>query len=339
MRMRNLFMGSILGCLTLAALAPHALAIDSKAGTSAYTFLRIGTGAKSQAMGGAFVGLADDATALYYNPAGLTATGSNEQSYDELLGKQIYKTPLNRFTASYVNYLVDFQYGFVGFVRRLDPAHTKNPAALGMSVTYQNYGTFKRLDNSGAQTGTFGASDIAIGVTGSMQLRPRLSAGVTGKLILEKIDTYSSSGVGADLGLMYLINDAGTTRLGLAVTNVGKQMKGMTSGHKDPLPSKISAGLSHKMVGLPFLFSGEVGKPFDNNFYMALGAELVSIKPFFVRFGWTTVGKDYNVGSGTNLGGFSGGFGYSYKAYEIDYSYSSYSDLGGVHRVTLDAGF
>ena len=41
-----------------------AAAVNSNAGTAAYTFLKIGTGAKSQGLGGAFVGLADDATAL-----------------------------------------------------------------------------------------------------------------------------------------------------------------------------------------------------------------------------------------------------------------------------------
>jgi hypothetical protein len=334
MRIKSLRMASILAFFALIALSPQAKAINPKAGTTAYTFLRIGSGAKSQGMGGAFVGLSDDATALFYNPAGLTATGSSEQTFDELLGKQIFETPINRFTASYVNYLLDFQYGFVGYARRFNPT-----TEGGISVTYQNYGTFKQLDGNGIQTGTFGASDVAIGFTYSKQLRPRFSAGVTGKLILEKIDTYSSSGLGADAGLMYLLNDEGTTRLGLAVTNVGAQLKGFTANHKDPLPSKIAVGLSHKMVGLPFLFSGEVGKPFDNDFYLALGAQLVSLKPFFIRAGWTTAGKDYHVGTGTNLGGFSGGFGYNYKLYELDYSYSSYADLGGVHRVTLGAGF
>ncbi len=64
-------------------------AANSNAGTAAYTFLKIGTGAKSQAMGGAFVGLADDATALYYNPAGLTARGHDEMAYDELLDRPL----------------------------------------------------------------------------------------------------------------------------------------------------------------------------------------------------------------------------------------------------------
>ncbi len=89
-------------------------AINSNAGTSAYTFLKIGTGAKSQALGGAFVGFADDETALFYNPAGLTSDGERFEIYDDLLDIPEREQVLNRFTASYINYLLDFQYGFVG---------------------------------------------------------------------------------------------------------------------------------------------------------------------------------------------------------------------------------
>ena len=45
----------------------------SKTGTSAANFLRIGIGARALAMGGAFVAVADDPTAAYWNVAGLAA--------------------------------------------------------------------------------------------------------------------------------------------------------------------------------------------------------------------------------------------------------------------------
>jgi hypothetical protein len=150
----------IAGLVALAALATSAQAINSKAGTAAYTFLKTGIGAKAQAMGGAFVGLADDATAIFYNPAGLTAQSEEGLVIDELLNTPLQSTPLNRFSASYLNYLSDFQYGFLGYAREIDSA-----SAVGASVSYQNYGTFTRLDASGLEHGTFGASDFAFGLT------------------------------------------------------------------------------------------------------------------------------------------------------------------------------
>ncbi len=310
-------------------------AINSNAGTAAYPFLKIGTGAKSQGLGGAFVGLADDETALYYNPAGITAKGVWTQVFDEILNKPLNVAPKNRVAASYINYLLNFQYGFVGYIRDIDET-----TSGGVSVVYQNYGTFNRLDSSGVQLGTFGASDLAFNLTYSKRIKPRISVGATGKIIYENIDSYSSSGLAIDLGFMYLVNDEGTTRFGLALTNFGAQLKGLTSTHKDNLPTKFAAGLSSRLKGLPLLFSGEIGKPFDNDFYLAIGAQVVSLDPFFLRVGWTTAGKDYKTGGKRDyLGGFSGGFGYAYRNYKVDYAYSSYGDLGSVHRISFAAGF
>src|SRR5512141_108181 len=54
--------------VALAVLATgSALAADKYAGE----FLKLGVGARALGMGGAFVGLSDDATAGYWNPAGL----------------------------------------------------------------------------------------------------------------------------------------------------------------------------------------------------------------------------------------------------------------------------
>jgi hypothetical protein len=337
MRYKAILM-AVLACLTVFILFSHsAQAINSKAGTSAFTFLKIGTGAKAQALGGAFVGLADDATALFYNPAGLTAKGEVETTTDPYESPQtpVKQTLPNYLTASYINYLLDFQYGFIGYARQLDSS-----TALGASVSYQNYGTFNRLDAQGNGIGTFGASDFALGLTYSKRLTPKISAGITGKFIYEKVESYSANGLAADLGLMYLLSSDGVSRIGLSLTNLGAQLKGLTKEHKDKLPTKIAAGISHQLVGLPFLFSGEIGKPFDASFYGALGAEFISLRPFYLRIGWNSQGHDYKTGDNNDfLGGFAGGFGLTYKSYQIDYSYSSYADLGSVHRISLEAGF
>lgn len=318
---------------SLVLFTSSATAIDSRAGTSAYTFLKIGTGAKSQALGGAFVGLADDETALYYNPAGLTAKGESVELYDDLLDKPKTKPIKNRFTASYINYLLDFQYGFVGYVRELDAK-----TSAGISIAYENYGTFNRLNSIGDNIGTFGASDIALGLSYSKAVSSHWSLGATGKFIYEKIDVYSSNGLAFDFGAMYAHDDR--TRAGFALTNFGAQLSGFTDVHKDPLPTKAAFGMSHELRGLPLVFSAEAGKPFDSDIYFALGMEAVSLKPFYLRIGWSSAGKDYRIGTDSDtFAGFAGGFGYSYREYSLDYSYSSYADLGSVHRVTLGAGF
>jgi hypothetical protein len=335
MAIKRKYFAAVSVAVCLVIYASWAFGANSNAGTAAYTFLKIGTGAKSQALGGAFVGLADDESALYYNPGGLTAEAESAEIYDDILDKPVEAPVLNRFSATYINYLLDFQYGFIGYTRQLD-----DRSLAGISLAYQNYGTFNRLNSDGDNLGTFGASDLAVGITYSKRIRPRLSTGATGKFIYETIDDYSSTGMALDMGLMYLISDDGSTRFGLALTNLGAQISGLTETHKDPLPTKIALGLSHRLRGLPFKFSTEVGKPFDNDFYIAAGTELISLKPFFVRAGWSSVGKDYRTGGDSDsMAGFAGGFGYIYDKYTLDYSYSSYVDLGSAHRISLGAGF
>ena len=62
---------TILLLLVLLAAGSSYGGTNDKAGTSAYSFLKIWVGARTQAMGGSGVGLADDETALHYNPGGL----------------------------------------------------------------------------------------------------------------------------------------------------------------------------------------------------------------------------------------------------------------------------
>lgn len=69
---------------------------NSKVGTTAYGFLKIDPSARSTGMGGAFVGLSDDESALYFNPAGLI------------------QVETNRFFTTYNNYITDIQSGFWG---------------------------------------------------------------------------------------------------------------------------------------------------------------------------------------------------------------------------------
>lgn len=64
--------------IALLLASPAALAITDEEGTSAIQFNFSNPGARSLAMGGAFLALADDATAAYTNPAGLTQLSRRE---------------------------------------------------------------------------------------------------------------------------------------------------------------------------------------------------------------------------------------------------------------------
>ncbi|RKX27711.1 MAG: hypothetical protein DRP45_00385, partial [Candidatus Zixiibacteriota bacterium] len=186
--------------VTIMASATLARNVNASAGTSGFSFLKINVGARAVAMGGAFTGLADDESSLYYNPAGIAA----------LEGR--------RFIAGYHNYFVDLQSGVVGFIRSLNDRQT-----LAFHVSYLNYGEFTHTDRQGNINGTFGGSDILFATTFAMQYTHELLIGATGKLIYEKIQDYSATGLALDIGVKYSTNRGRYTG-GLMIQNLGTQL-------------------------------------------------------------------------------------------------------------------
>ncbi len=288
------------------------LGTNSKVGTTAYGFLKIDPGARSTAMGGAFVGLSDDEAALFFNPAGLI------------------QIQTNRFFTTYNNYIIDIQSGFLGYVHSYS-----EDIRLGGSISYFNYGSLTRTDEQGLNLGTFGAADISFGVSLAKGISNSFSLGATGKFIYEKLDGYSSDAMALDLGILYISKDD-RTRIGGVGQNIGVQLKGATKSHKDPLPTSVKVGISHHMRELPLIVAVDAAKPFDNDVFFNLGTELSALKPLYLRFGWSSFGKNFKTDSDKdNLAGFAAGFGVIWKVFRFDYAYSSYADLGGVHKISV----
>lgn len=224
-------------------------AINSNAGTSAYAFLKIGVGARAVALGNAYVGLAEDETAIYYNPAGLS----------QIQGKAL--------SSGYHNYLADIQGGYLSAV--FPWGQKRN---LGVSINYLNYGSTPRTNQNGEIIDEFGGGDMALTVAFSQIISDRFSVGLAGKFIYESIDSFSSTGMAIDLGLLYKFQDEHTS-LGLAVSNLGFQLSGLSAEHKDDLPIMFKVGLAHRMHNAPFLVVADAGKPSDNDFFAGGGVE------------------------------------------------------------------
>jgi hypothetical protein len=290
--------------------------VHRKAGTSAFSFLKIGVGARSSSLGGAFVSVAEDASALYWNPAGIT----------QVQGQQL--------ALSYVNYLLDIHSGFLGYV-----LPRPNGLRLGAALNYFSYGEFQETtveDPTGSQLGTFGALDLAISFTAAYPLRNGLSLGGTAKVIYSKIEDYSSDAYALDVGGLYLLPD-GRTRVGLSVQNLGFQRSGYASDHRDGLAPIFRAGACHRLAGLPLLLSMDLYQPVDHHLNVNLGGELQPAETLFLRLGWTSLGLDQKVGTDRDdLAGFSAGVGVKWQKYRLDYAYSSQAELGDVHRATLN---
>jgi len=288
--------------------------INSKVGTSSFPFLKINIGARAVGMGGAFTGLANDESALYYNPAGIS-------SYEE-----------DRFILGYHNYFVDMQSGFLGYI---------HPVREGMFlsgwISYLNYGEFIQTDSFGTITGTFGGGDLLAAVSLSVKQGYNLTLGGTVKLIYERIQDFSATGFAVDLGVKYSAN-RDRLGLGMMIQNLGKQLSAFDE-EKYRLPLTLRGGVSLRPRAFPLILATDLIIPVDNDAVLAIGTEYYEFKPFYARIGWNSFGSNFRgADSDDSWAGLSLGVGFDIKKMHLSYAFSPSADLGESHRVTLTGG-
>ncbi len=308
----------ILGLSVL--LSGPAGAINEKAGTTAFSFLKLGVGAKAVAMGGAFTAVADDPSTMYYNPAGTV----------DLTGRH--------FLAGYHNYVLDVQSGFVAYSQPF-----LGDKRIGFFIDYLNFGEFTRTNAVGEiieDDPTFSGSDFMLGVHGSMRILPELSAGINLKFITEYADSNSSEALAADIGLLYRFADS-LTSIGVSAYNLGGVISGFSGSlRKDKIPTGVRLGVAHALRELPVVVALDGVVPNDNDPYVNVGLELYELQPLYLRLGYSTFGENYKVGEDNEfLAGFAAGFGLDYKTYHFSYAFVPYLDLGTSHRVTITGRF
>ncbi|HAI86643.1 MAG TPA: hypothetical protein DCL63_06620 [Firmicutes bacterium] len=263
-------------------LAPAAArAADDGVGTAAS--LDIGMGARALGMGGAHIAVADDAAAIYYNPAGLAlVSGRNVTS------------------------LYTSQFGAAGYV------------ALGYAQKNIGVGLL-RLDASGIEetdefanvTGVFGVTDLAAIVGYGATVFSNLSLGASAKLYQQTLPENTGRGVTFDAGAILSLID-GKLRLGAVGRNLIGSLK-YTSGETDPFDRSFGVGVAFcpienlTIAGDAVLKGGFTGK---------LGAEY-RFKQIAVRAGGSFGGGQTSItaGAGFGLPGFS--IDYAYQTHNV----------------------
>ena len=174
-------------------------AVD-KTGTTAAKFLSIGVGSKASGMGGAFTSIANDATAMYWNPAGLSFNNTKEVYFN------------------HANWIADISFDYFGFTIPMNGKST-----IGFNITSVTMDEMEVTRYGNEDTGeTFKAADYAIGSTYALNLTDRFSIGLNSKYIQQSIANSHAKGLALDFGTLFVTPFG--FRLGTSISNFGSKL-------------------------------------------------------------------------------------------------------------------
>lgn len=293
--MRRLSVIVILVLVMVLGATPYAVDASEKSAA----FLKLGAGARPNALAGAYSAIVDDSSAIYWNPAGLVQLKGREISF-------MYLRPMTEVDGlTYSNINVAFP-------------------NIGVSLVYLGYGKERGYDNIGNPTADWSASDMAISVSYAQKINKNLSVGGTLKAISMKIADSKVNAFCVDGGLLYQ-NYYPNLNLSIVLTNLGTKPK--FADQADPLPLSLRLGSAYKRtIKFPTIIS------LDTNlfpFYVAFGIESEISSIFSVKAG-------YASGPAKEGSGLTAGVRMTIQpTFSLDYAIRPYGELGLSHYVSL----
>ncbi len=310
---------------------------STKVGSSAAQFLKIGVGARAAAMSGSFVAIADDPSALYWNPGGA----------GWLHDKQLMVSRTESFAE------INHEYAAA-----LLPLSGSTTLGLSLTTLYtpeMEQTTIQEPDGTGVY---FDTRDVAIGLTFARQMTDRFAFGLTGKYIQQNLFNESAKTVAFDVGGVLETGFRGM-RIGVSMNNFGGKMRldgrDLIVSHDDrpevgnPL---ASAKLETQGWSLPIIFrlglamdavGGRSGLLINEKQRLTLSMDGYHVNDaqetmsLGLEYGWNEIlffRGGYRLNHDSEK--FSLGFGtrVNLRRWEIqvNYSFSDMSDLGDVQR-------
>lgn len=309
-------------------------------GTTAAPFLEIGVGARAQAMGGAYVSLANDATAMYWNPAGIGRITGFETSF------------------THVNWLLDTNFNYFGIVSAINENFV-----IGVNLTVLG-GDEQPVRVVGLEEGTgefYSVQDLAASISFAVNLTDRFSLGINAKYINQRIWHTSATGFALDVGGLYNTQFDGL-QIGFSISNFGSEMQldgrdlinaldpDITNEGVEKIPVNYETG----SFGLPMLFRFGVSysmplEQLDSDFLVAvdllkpnndeeslnIGTEYLFMDKFALRAGYQSPFLDDRPGGLSLGGGLVIPTSQSNLKISVDYAYVDWGFLNSVHNFSI----
>lgn len=219
-------------------------------GEAAVPFLLIAPDSRGGGIGESGAGLADNSSAVFWNPAGIAFLTGQEFSFTHSNWLPQFKLDLFYDYATYRNYIDDIN------------------GSLTASITYMNYGEFVRTGpDSPDPLGTFRSFDMAATVGYATKLSSDWGLGVNLRLIHSRLSdqptgqeqgTGTATSVSFDLGFMwrptsfvlpFVDYDLGNKfSIGLNLSNLGPKISYIDRAQADPIPTQFRLGFAYRIL-------------------------------------------------------------------------------------------
>lgn len=290
-------------------------------------FLIISPGARQVAMGSAFTGIADDATAMYYNPGGLAF------SEDVNIGFMNPSSLLLGHPAWLPGLYSGMKHAYIGGLVPLPIGR----GSLGIGYTYLSTGETIGIDSVGNEIGRWETYDYALILSYGEKVTQNLGVGVSLKyiysflapdeviwLVLHQKHGRTAKTFAFDWGMLYKTSIPGLS-VGISYQNLGSEgLSYVGAGILDTIPSLVRAGLGFSAIPLlkknlpPFIldlnFSVDLVKSLvgeKHKIWYSGGAEITLENKFSLRGGYFYDKEGKRVG-------ITYGCGMTIRSFQID---------------------
>lgn len=228
---------TILSLLIFMIIGGFVRGASAQIGGAAVVFLMIEPDSRAAGMGNAGVAIADNANALFWNPAGLA----------DQVGTEVALT--------HSNWLPELSSDLF-FEYLVAKHHIKNWGTIGAHVTFLNLGEHEHRDALNTPLGNFRSYDLSVGVSYGFKVSEHFSLGTGVRWIRSNLasvnvgaqESQPGVSVGVDLAAMLKMPEfhlgpiATRYNIGFNLANMGPKIQYSDSEQADPIPTLLRIG-------------------------------------------------------------------------------------------------
>ncbi len=233
----------VAGLLLLGFAAGHS---HAQVGITAVPFMQIEPDSRTPGMGNAGVAIADNASAVFWNPAGLA-----------------FQTKQTQLSLTYANWLPNFNTDlFYNYL--VGKTYIEGIGTIGGHITYLNLGEQVQTDERGEEIRTFSSYELATGLSYGFQITDNFAVGTGFRFIYSRLTptgidvggqtAKAGTSVGIDLAGLYrsnefdLFNRASRFSAGFNLSNIGPAIQYTDDEQSDPLPTLLRLGVAYDIA-------------------------------------------------------------------------------------------